>query len=75
MSLHRSLKSGSSLKSHRNVLNRLEKIKKLKEKEKWSEDKNSIFGLPKVRSIKLKVKSKVKAAPGEEEKKEGEAKA
>ena len=66
MSLHRSLRSGSSLKSHRNVLKRRERIKKLKEDERWSEDNNSIYGLPKVRSIKVRAKTKTKGAPEEE---------
>jgi len=60
MSIHRSLKSSVSSKGHRNVLKRLERIKKLKEAEKWTDDKNSIYKLPKVRSIKIRAKTKSK---------------
>jgi len=66
MSLHKSLMSKSSLTRHRNVLSRAERIKRLEEEERW-EDGRSVFGLPKVRNLKIKKKSKAKA------KKEGEA--
>jgi small basic protein (TIGR04137 family) len=69
MSIHRSFKSASSMKRHRNVLKRLERIKKLSTDEKWDPEKDSVYGLPKVRSIKIRAKSKSKAAPEEEEKK------
>jgi small basic protein (TIGR04137 family) len=61
MTQHRSLKASFSGKGHRNVLKRLERIKKLKEEEKWNDTKNSVFALPKVRSIKVKAKAKSKA--------------
>src|SRR5258706_12999530 len=54
MSLDRSLKSASSLVRHRNVLTRAERLDKLKEEEKWNEDK-SVFGLPKVAHRKAAV--------------------
>ena len=47
MSMDRSLRSGNSLMRHRNVLTRAERLDKLKEEEKWDENK-SVFGLPKV---------------------------
>ncbi len=59
MTLHRSL-SRKSQGQHRNVLKRYEKIKILKEKDKWDEENPIYYGLPKVKSIKLKIK-KVKA--------------
>ena len=67
MSLHKSLVSKSALKRHRNVLNRAERIKMLVEEGKW-DDARSVFGLPKVRSIKAKKKGKAKekAVEGEE---------
>ncbi len=68
MSLDRSLKSANSLVRHRNVLTRAERLEKLQEEEKWSEDKNSAFGLPKVAHRKMAV---VKAA--KEETAEGDA--
>lgn len=69
MSIHRSFKSANSMKRHRNVLKRLERIKKLTEDDAFDENKNSIFAIPKVRSIKIKAKSKSKGAPEKEEKK------
>jgi small basic protein (TIGR04137 family) len=52
MSLDRSLKSANALIRHRNVLTRDERLLKLKEAEKWNENK-SVFGLPKVANRKL----------------------
>ena len=57
MSLDRSLKSANALVRHRNVLTRDERLLKLKEMEKWSEQK-SVFGLPKVANRKLIVGGK-----------------
>ncbi len=48
MSLDRSLKVKSGLERHRNVLRRAERIVTLEDNEKWSESKNSVFGLVKV---------------------------
>ena len=50
---------------HRNVLKRFERIKKLQDEDRWK-DRTSIFGLPKIKSIKIKVK-KTKEAPAEGE--------
>ena len=55
MSQHPSLRSSDKGKQHRSVLKRYEKIKILKDKEKW-DDKDSVFGLAKVKVIKFKVK-------------------
>jgi small basic protein (TIGR04137 family) len=57
MSLDRSLKSANSLIRHRNVLNRAERLDKLKEDEKWDESK-SVFGLPKVAHRKAAIAAK-----------------
>ncbi|HEX2972903.1 MAG TPA: small basic protein [Tepidisphaeraceae bacterium] len=57
MSLDRSFKSGNSLIRHRNVLNRAERLDKLKEDEKWDEGK-SVFGLPKVAHRKAELAAK-----------------
>jgi len=65
MSQHSSLKFGKKAKQHRSVLTRAEKIKKLKEEDKWQEG-NSVFGLPKVKMLRFKIK-KEKAAPAAEE--------
>ena len=67
MSMHRSLAISSKGRKHRNVLTREERLAKLKEAGRWDEGK-SVFGLPKVRSIKqVTTKKKVKkvAAEGE----------
>jgi len=66
MSIHRSFKTANSMKRHRNVLKRLERIKKLSTDEKWDPEKDSVYGLPKVRSIKIKAKSSSKAKEAEE---------
>ena len=57
MSLDRSLKGANALVRHRNVLKRDERLAKLKEMEKWNEQK-SVFGLPKVAHRKLVVGGK-----------------
>lgn len=62
MSLDRSLRSASSLARHRNVLTRAERLLKLSEAGKWSEDKSPL-GLVKVAHRKLAVGGKVKEAP------------
>jgi len=61
MSVHASLRGASVLVRHRNVLKRHERIKKLQGEERW-EDGRSSYGLPKVRSIKIKVKGGAKKA-------------
>jgi small basic protein (TIGR04137 family) len=47
MSIDPSLKIKGALTRHRNVLTRAERIDKLKEEDRWSED-DSLLGLPKV---------------------------
>jgi small basic protein (TIGR04137 family) len=63
MSQHPSLRSSDKDKQHRSVLKRYERINILKDKEKWK-DKDSVFGLPKVKVVKFKIK-KEKAAAAE----------
>ena len=65
MSLDRSLKSANSLVRHRNVLTRAERLEKLKEQEKWNEDKQTVFGLPKVAHRKMAVVKAVKEETAE----------
>jgi small basic protein (TIGR04137 family) len=60
MSQHPSLKLSSIETQHRNVLKRYERVKHLIEKAKWK-DEDSVFGLPKIKRIRLKIK-KEKAA-------------
>ena len=63
MSQHPSLRSSDKGRQHRSVLKRYEKLKILKDKEKWNE-KDSVFGLAKVKVVKFKIK-KEKAAAAE----------
>ena len=74
MSQHPSLRISDKDKKHRSVLKRHERIKQLKEKEKWEEE-DSVYGLPKVKVTRFKIKKEkavaavegaegVAAAPG-----------
>jgi small basic protein (TIGR04137 family) len=65
MSVDRSLKVASSLARHRNVLTRAERITRLREQDRWSEDMGAI-GLPKVGHRKTKTGKKAKKAKDEE---------
>lgn len=60
MSQHSSLKARGFGARHRNVLKRFERIKKMQTDGRW-EDTMSPFGLPKLKSLKIKVR-KVKEA-------------
>lgn len=64
MSIHPSLSSGSKTKRHRSVLKRFEKLRVLLEKGKWQLG-DDVFGLPKVKLLKIKFK-KEKVAEKEE---------
>lgn len=55
MSMHPSFGKGSGMSQHRNVLTRVERLEKLKEKGLWAEGKK-VSGLPKVGSRKPKAK-------------------
>jgi len=66
MSIHPSLRPISKGRQHRSVLKRFERVAVLEKQEKWQEG-DSVFGLPKVRSIKVKVKkekAQAEATPG-----------
>ena len=65
MSIDRSLKIKGALSRHRNVLTRAERIKQLKDEERWS-DGDSLLGLPKVAHRKGHVGRKAKAAPAKQ---------
>ena len=73
MSIDRTLKSKSTLARHRNVLTRAERIKRLQELGRWSDDMTAL-GLPKVAHRKVavgkKAKEKKTATEGEEAKPE-----
>lgn len=68
MTQHPSLKGSKVGGKFRSVLKRYEKIKELDEKEKWDDEKSSVYNLPKIKRIKFKVKK----AKGPSEEKEGE---
>jgi len=63
MSIHPSLASSSKDKKQKTVLKRIERIKYMMEKGLWKDD-TSIFGLPKIKMVRVKVK-KEKAAKEE----------
>ena len=67
MSIDKSLRRKNSLERARNVLTRGERIKVLKDEERW-QDGRSPYGLPKVRVVKIVVK---KAKKAKEEKADG----
>lgn len=64
MSQHPSLRSSDKDKQHRSVLKRYERVKILKDKEKWDPEK-SVFGLQKVKVIRFKIKKEKAAAAAE----------
>jgi small basic protein (TIGR04137 family) len=61
MSIDRSLKVKGALARHRNVLTRAERVERLQEEEKWSQDQ-SLLGLPKVSHRKVASGKKTKAS-------------
>lgn len=69
MSVHPSLSSKGKSKRSRSVLKRFERVKHLEEKEKRKAD-DSVFGLPKVKAVRWKLKKTKKAAEAEAEKPE-----
>ncbi len=66
MSIHPSLGSAAKGKQQKSVLKRTERIKHLINKGLWKED-SKVFGLPKIKALRIKIK-KEKAAekPAEE---------
>ncbi len=75
MTIDKSLKVNRGLVRTRNVLTRAERLEKLKETDRWQEG-DSVFGLPKVRVVKISLKKKKKVKKeeeGEEEKTDGES--
>ncbi|MBL7130872.1 MAG: small basic protein [Candidatus Omnitrophica bacterium] len=61
MSIHPSLSSRATQKKERSVLSRAERLRILIDKDKWKEG-NSVWGLPKIKTVRIKIK-KEKAAP------------
>ncbi len=65
MSVDKSLRGASSLRRHRNVLTRAERIETLKDLGRW-EDDSSPLGLPKVENRKAKLAKKEKVVKTDE---------
>jgi small basic protein (TIGR04137 family) len=65
MSIDPSLKIKGALSRHRNVLKRAERIERLKDEDRWSED-DSLLGLPKVAHRKSHAGRKGEEAPAKE---------
>ena len=66
MSIDKSLVSKGKLVRHRSVLTRTERVQHLTDEGLWDETK-SVYGLPKVKTIKVKKKVKVAKEKTEEE--------
>jgi small basic protein (TIGR04137 family) len=66
MSVDKSLRRKNTLARSRNVLTRAERIKVLKDEERWK-DGRSPYGLPKVRVVKIVIKKKAKKEEKAEE--------
>ena len=65
MSLDRSLKTSGGLARHRNVLTRAERLARLGDEDRWTEEE-TVFGLPKVINRNIKVGAKESKKKGEE---------
>ncbi|QDT67162.1 hypothetical protein MalM25_00590 [Planctomycetes bacterium MalM25] len=66
MAIDKSLKVKAGATANRSVLTRVERIEKLRETERWSDDSRP-YGLPKVRVRKLAMKKKKKAKKEDDE--------
>jgi len=55
MSIHPSLNSSDKDKKPRSVLKRSERLRTMLEKNTWKEG-DAVFGLPKIKSIRIKIK-------------------
>lgn len=66
MTIDKSLKVRTGGMRQRNVLTRAERLEKLVEADRWKEG-DSVFGLPKVRVVKVALKKKKKVKKEEEE--------
>lgn len=60
MSIHPSLRSSEKDKKQRSVLKRAERLRTMLEKGNWKEG-DSVYGLPKIKTVRIKIK-KEKAA-------------
>lgn len=67
MAIDKSLKVKAGATANRSVLTRVERIEKLRETDRWSDDGSSPYGLPKVRVRKLTMKKKKKVKKDDED--------
>lgn len=65
MTIDKTLKVKRGATSNRSVMTRVERIQKLRESDRWT-DESSPFGLPKVRVRKLNMKKKKKTKKEDE---------
>ena len=72
MSIHPSLSSSEKAKKVRSVLKRAERLKILMDKDSWKQGQ-SIFALPKIKTIRIKIKKEKAAPAAAEAAAEGEA--
>ena len=70
MIIDKSLKVRAGLIRSRNVLTRAERLTKLQDADRWAEG-DTVFGLPKVRVLKVALKKKKKVKKLDEEGEEG----
>lgn len=68
MTLDKSLKVSGGAIQTRNVLTRVERLKRLKELDRWSEG-DPVLGIPKTRVVKISLKKKKKVKEEDEPKK------
>jgi small basic protein (TIGR04137 family) len=66
MSIHPSLNFSEKDKKQRSVLKRIERLKTMMEKGNWKEG-DPVFGLPKIKTLKLKIKKEKTAEKAEGE--------
>ena len=64
MGLHSSLRKSGKSSAAKSVMTRSERIKWLKEKGQWSEEKK-VVGLPKIKALKIKAAKKIKEKTAE----------
>lgn len=61
MAIHPSLSSSESDKKSRSVLKRVERIRMMMEKGQWKEGE-AVYGLPKIKTVRIKIKKEKAAA-------------
>jgi small basic protein (TIGR04137 family) len=72
MSIHPSLSSSEKDKKPRSVLKRIERLRMMMEKGQWKEG-DDVFGLPKIKTVRIKIKKEKVAEKAEAAATEGAA--